>query len=123
LAGGRGVGGCHRPVSAQSVNRRLISGKSGVTVDEEAQAFAIVLARPLAVPRLTPRIVGVEMQAPERLPAAMVTSFDVAARAMALADRRAAIRALSELLAHAFPSLLTRSNAADAVANSVCRAQ
>ena len=98
-------------------------GKVGITVDEEVQAFAIVLARPLAVPRLTPRIVGVEMQAPERLPAAMVTSFDVAARAMALADRRAAIRALSELLAHAFPSLLTRSNAADAVANSVCRAQ
>jgi hypothetical protein len=41
---------------------------------------------------LPPRIVGVEVQAPERLPAAMVTAFDVAARAMALADGRAAIR-------------------------------
>jgi hypothetical protein len=52
----------------------------GVTVDEEVQAFAIVLARPLAVPRLPPRIVRVEVQAAERLPAAMVTAFDVAAR-------------------------------------------
>jgi hypothetical protein len=68
-------------------------GKVGITVDEEVQAFAIVLARPLAVPRLPPRIVGVEVQAAQRLPAAMVTAFDVAARAMAFADRRAAIRA------------------------------
>jgi hypothetical protein len=37
----------------------------------------------------------------ERLPAAMVAAFDVAARAMAFAARRAAIRAWSELLAHA----------------------
>ena len=40
-----------------------------------------------------PRIVRVEVQAAERLPAAMLTAFDVAARAMALADGRAAIRA------------------------------
>jgi len=66
-------------------------GKVRVAVDEEAQAFAIVLARPLAVPRLPPRIVLVEVQAAECLPAAMVTAFDIAARAMALADRRAAI--------------------------------
>jgi hypothetical protein len=68
-------------------------GKLGIAVDEEVQAFAIVLAGPLAVPRLPPRIVGVEVQAAQRLPAAMVTAFDVAARAMAFADRRAAIRA------------------------------
>ena len=74
-------------------------GNVGIAVDEEAQPFAIVLARPLAVPRLPPRIVGVEVQAAERLPAAMVTTFDVASRAMALADGRAAIRAWSELLA------------------------
>ena len=52
-------------------------GKVGIAVDEGAQPFAIVLARPLAVPRLPPRIVGVEVQAAERLPAAMVTTFDV----------------------------------------------
>jgi hypothetical protein len=76
-------------------------GKVGITVDEEVQAFAIVLARPLAVPRLPPRIVRVEVQAAERLPAAMVTAFDVAARAMALVDGRTAVRARFELLAHA----------------------
>jgi hypothetical protein len=65
--------------------------KVGIAVDEEVQAFAIVLAGPLAVPRLPPRIVRVEVQAPERLPAAMVTAFDVAARAMAFADRGGAI--------------------------------
>ena len=73
-----------------------------VTVDEEVQAFAIVLARPLAVPRLPPRIVRVEVQAPERLPAAMATAFDIAARAMAFADRHAAIGAWFELLARKF---------------------
>jgi hypothetical protein len=41
-------------------------GKVRVTVDEEVQAFAIVVARPRASPRLPPRIVRVEVQAPER---------------------------------------------------------
>ena len=41
-------------------------GKVRVAVDEEVQALAIVLAQPLAVPRLPPRIVRVEVQAPER---------------------------------------------------------
>jgi hypothetical protein len=36
---------------------------------------AILLARPLAIPRLPPRIVRVELQAAERLPPAMVTAF------------------------------------------------
>jgi hypothetical protein len=60
-------------------------GKVCIAVDEEVQAFAIVLARPLAVPRLPPRIVGGEVQAPKRLTAAMVTAFDVASRAMVFA--------------------------------------
>jgi hypothetical protein len=42
-------------------------GEVWTTVDEEAQAFAIVLTRPLAVPHLPLRIVRVEVQAPERL--------------------------------------------------------
>ena len=106
-------------------------GEVPVTVDEEVQALAIVLARPLAVPHLPPRIVRVEVQAPERLPAAIreeghdefsslqrkgedddqvtspdhVTAFDIAARAMAFGDRCAAIRAAwFELLAHASSS-------------------
>jgi hypothetical protein len=86
-------------------------GKVGIAVDEEVQAFAILLARPFASPHFPPRIVRVEVQAPERLPTAMVTTFDVAARAMAFADRRAAIRWF-ELLAHA-------NSAREAAANSV----
>jgi hypothetical protein len=41
-------------------------GKVWCAVDEEAQAFAIFLARPLASPRLPSRIIGVEVWAPER---------------------------------------------------------
>src|SRR5436189_5654179 len=77
-------------------------GKVCIAVDEEVQAFAIVLARPLTIPRLPPRIVGVEVQAPECLPTAMVTMFDVATRTISIADGRAAIRAIgSELRVHA----------------------
>jgi hypothetical protein len=32
-----------------------------IVVDEEIQAFAIVLARPLAIPSLPPRIIRVEV--------------------------------------------------------------
>ena len=56
------------------MNNRFRSGKVCIVVDEEAQAFAIFLARPLAVPRLPPRIVRVEVQARQRLPAAMGNS-------------------------------------------------
>jgi hypothetical protein len=64
----------------------------------------IVLARPLAIPRLPPRIIRVEVQAAQCLPAAMRTALNVAVRAMALADRRAAVGTGSEFLAHAsFP--------------------
>ena len=75
-------------------------GKVWITVDVEAQAFAIVLARPLAIPRLPPRIIRVEVRAPERLPTAMRTAFNVAASAMAFADTRTAIGTGSEFLAH-----------------------
>jgi hypothetical protein len=76
-----------RPVAIpDAIGEQAIQvGKVRVTVDEEVQAFAIVLARPLAVPRLPPRIVGGEVQAPKRLTAAMVTAFDVASRAMVFA--------------------------------------
>jgi hypothetical protein len=73
---------CPRPKIQQPIQ----IGKVGVAVDEKVQAFAVVLARPPTAPRLPPRFVRVEVQAPERLPTAMVTAFDVAARAMALAD-------------------------------------
>jgi len=76
-------------------------GKVWITVDEEVQAFAIVLTGPLAIPRLPPRIIRVEVRAPQRLPAAMRATFNVAARAMAFADGRAAIETCCEYLAHA----------------------
>ena len=63
-------------------------GKVWITVDVEAQAFAIVLARPLAIPRLPPRIIRVEVRAAQGLPAAMRAAFNVAAAIMALADSR-----------------------------------
>jgi len=43
-------------------------GKVWITVSVEAQASAIVLARPLAIPRLPPRIIRVEVQAAQCLP-------------------------------------------------------
>jgi hypothetical protein len=87
-------------------------GKVRITVDEEAQAFAIIFARPLAIPRLPSRIVRVEVRTAERLPAAMRTAFGVAARAMKFADRRTAIRAWSEFLAHNFfPNLASGDRA------------
>jgi hypothetical protein len=71
-------------------------GKVRITVDEEAQAFAIIFARPLAIPRLPSRIVRVEVRTAERLPAAMRATLDVASGAMAFAGRRTAIRAWFE---------------------------
>jgi hypothetical protein len=76
-------------------------GKVWITVAVEAQAFAIFLARPLAIPHLPSRIIRVEVRTAQRLPAAMRTGFNVAARAMAFADGRAAIGTGSEALAHA----------------------
>jgi hypothetical protein len=76
-------------------------GKIGIAVDVEAQALAIVLARPFAIPRLPSRIVRVEVQAAECRPAAMPTAFNVAAVAMEFADHRTAIGTGSEFLAQA----------------------
>ena len=75
-------------------------GKVRIAVDEEAQAFAIVFARPFPVPYFPSRIIRVEVRAPECLPAAMRKGFNVAARAMAFADTRTAIGTGSEFLAH-----------------------
>jgi hypothetical protein len=77
-------------------------GKVWITVAAEAQAFAIVLARPLAIPYFPPRIIAVEVRAAERLPATMRTAFNVAASAMAFADGCAAIGTGSEALAHEY---------------------
>ncbi len=56
---------------------------------------------PFARPHLPSRIVGVEVRTAERRPSAMRTAFNVAAVAMAFADRRTAIRAGFQLFAHA----------------------
>ena len=82
-------------------------GKVWIAVAVEVQAFAIVLARPFAIPRLPPRIIRVEVRAAQCLPAAMRTGFNVAARAMALADGRTAIGTGSEFLAQASVSSST----------------
>jgi hypothetical protein len=66
-------------------------GKVWITVDEEVQPFAILFTRPLASPHFSPRIIAVEVRTAERRPAAVRTTFNVAAAVMALADSRAAI--------------------------------
>ena len=68
-------------------------GKVGIAVDEEVQAFAIVFARPFAVPRLPSLVVRVEVRAAQRLPAAMVDSVQCRSPGDAFADGRVAIRA------------------------------
>jgi hypothetical protein len=70
-----------RPVSDAIGEQPIQIGKVWIPVDEEVQAFAIVLARPPAVPRLPPRIVGVEVQAAQRLPAAFLGSPNKSAAA------------------------------------------
>ncbi len=57
-------------------------GEILITVAEEAQAFAIFLARPFPIPHLPPRIIRVEVRAPQRLPTAMRAAFNIAARAL-----------------------------------------
>ena len=75
---------CRRSQRCVSASQQRIQiGQVWIVVDEEIQAFAIVHARPLAVPRPPPRIIRVEVRAPECLPTAMRTAFDVAAFAMA----------------------------------------
>jgi hypothetical protein len=93
-------------------------GKVGIVVDEEAQAFAIFLARPPTCPHLPSRIIRVEVRTAERRPAAMRTTFNVAAVAMAFADGCAAIRAGSNRLTHEYLSLHTSANALTASATA-----
>jgi hypothetical protein len=75
--------------------------KVRIAVDEEVQPFAILLARPLAIPDFASRIIRVEVQAAQCLPTATRTAFNVAASAMAFADTRTAIGTGSEFLAQA----------------------
>jgi hypothetical protein len=80
------------------VNNRFRSGKSASSLTSPS-----VRNRPRpATCRSTPAAAhrSGRSAAPERLPTGMVTAFDIAARAMAFADRRA-VRARFELLAHA----------------------
>jgi hypothetical protein len=67
-------------------------GQRAVSVDEEPEALAIGLSRPLAVPRLAARVVRIEPDAAKPLPAAMRTAFHVAAVLVLFADSRPAIR-------------------------------
>jgi hypothetical protein len=83
-------------------------GKVWITVDAEAQAFAIVLARPLAGPHFPSRIIGVEVRTAERRPAAVRTVLDVAAAVMALADSRAAVGTGSKFHDRCFLLLVRR---------------
>ena len=80
-------------------------GKVTITVDKEIQSFAVVLARPLAIPCFPSRIIAMEERTAERLPAAMRTAFDVAASTMALANRRTAIGTGSEFRSHSGSSV------------------
>ena len=53
--------------------------KVWITVAVEAQAFAIFLARPLAIPHVPSRIIAVEVRTAERGPTAVRTGFNIAA--------------------------------------------
>ena len=75
--------------------------KVWITVAVEAQAFAIALARPFAIPNFPSRI-RVEVRTAQRRPGAMRTAFNIAALAMAFADGRAAIGTWSKFLAHEY---------------------
>ena len=68
-------------------------GQRAVATDKEAEALAICLARPFAGPRLAARIVRIESDAAECLPAAMRTTLNVATVLVLAADACAAIGA------------------------------
>lgn len=72
------------------IRQRAVAG------DEETETFTIGLARPFPSPRFTARVVRVEPDAPECLPAAMRTAFHVAPVLVLTAESDAAIRALVE---------------------------
>jgi hypothetical protein len=83
-------------------------GEIWVTAVVEGQAFAIFFARPPTRPHLPSRIIRVEVRTAKCRPAAMRTTFNVAAVAMAFADRCAAIRAGSKRLIHEYLSCTLR---------------
>jgi len=62
------------------IRQRAVAG------DEETETFTIGLARPFPSPRFTARVVRVEPDAPECLPAAMRTAFHVAPILVLLAE-------------------------------------
>jgi hypothetical protein len=67
-------------------------GQRAVATNEEPQPFGVRLTRPAPVPRLTARVAWVEPDAPQRLPAAMRASLNIAAFLVLLAETDAAIR-------------------------------
>jgi hypothetical protein len=79
--------GVPNAVGEQTIEIRKVC----ITVDEEVQPFAIFFTRPLASPHFPSRIIAVEVRTAERRPAAVRTTFKVAAAVMALADTRATI--------------------------------
>src|SRR6202045_2525075 len=66
-------------------------GEIPVVVDEVPEAFAVGLARPFAGPWFAARIVRVEPDTPEGLPAAMRTALHIAPLLVLPAERHAAV--------------------------------
>src|SRR6516164_8314089 len=69
-------------------------GQRAVETNEEPQPFGVCLARPAPVPGLTARVARVEPDAPQRLPAAMRASLNIAPVFVLLADRRTTVGAM-----------------------------
>ena len=93
--------GClHRHSMKQAVE----VGGPTVAADEEPQAFAVRLARPLPIPCLTARVICIEPGAAECLPAAMRTAFHVAAVLVLLADTGGAVE--TSIVLHCFHGFL-----------------
>jgi hypothetical protein len=89
--GGRIVLPLRLGVPAAFGKEAIDNGQRAVAADEEPEAFAVCFAWPFARPRLAARIVRVEADAAECLPAAMRAPFHVASVLVFLADSRAAI--------------------------------
>jgi hypothetical protein len=66
-------------------------GEVTVTIDEEPEAFAVRLPGPLAGPRFAARVVRVEPDAPQCLPAAMRTALHIAPVLVLPTERHAAV--------------------------------
>jgi hypothetical protein len=83
----------HLGVPAAFRKQAVDIGKRAVAADEEPEAFAIRLARPASVPRFATGIVRIEPGAPQRLPAAVWASLNVASVLVLLAERHATVGA------------------------------